>query len=213
MSKSTPKEVFHNYATRYAELYMDVKQYAEGLRLLCQRLDKPKARILDIACGPGNITNFLQGERPDLQVLGIDIAPNMVKLAQVNNPLARFEIMDCMDIDQIDGLFHGIVCGFILPYLSKNELTLFLKKVKDCLFSDGLLYISTMEGQHEQSAWQGPSSGDGPSLFMNYYNEDLLGRLLSESGFKILEVTRVAHPQGNEVTSNDLVLIAQKSPE
>lgn len=53
--------------------------------------------------------------------MGIDIAPNMVVLAIRNNPTGIFSVMNCRNIGDSDGKFDGIIGGFCLPYLSKEE--------------------------------------------------------------------------------------------
>jgi len=46
---------------------------------ICNSIDKPNAKLLEIGCGPGNITKYLIAKRPDFDIFGIDIAPNMIE--------------------------------------------------------------------------------------------------------------------------------------
>jgi len=41
-----------------------------------------QAKVLELACGPGNITKCLLSKRPDLEILATDIAPNILELAK-----------------------------------------------------------------------------------------------------------------------------------
>ena len=42
-------------------------------------------QVLEIACGPGNITKYISRLRPDFQITAIDLSPNMIELAKANN--------------------------------------------------------------------------------------------------------------------------------
>src|SRR5687768_12495213 len=94
-------EIFNKYAREYQDKFMTVSSYQEPLNLFCDLISKEDAKILDIACGPGNVTKYLLSKKPELVVRGIDLAPNMVLLAQTNNPGASFEVMDCRSISAL----------------------------------------------------------------------------------------------------------------
>ena len=56
---------------------MDVSLYKGALKTFCNLIKKENAKVLDLACGPGNVTKYLLTEKPNLIVLGIDLATNM----------------------------------------------------------------------------------------------------------------------------------------
>src|SRR6185295_3669822 len=90
--------IFNKHASKYQDKFMDVNLYAGSFDFFCDAAKKQNAKILEIACGPGNITSYLLNKRPDFKILGIDLAPNMIALAKINNPKADFQLMDCRDI-------------------------------------------------------------------------------------------------------------------
>src|ERR1700750_3450814 len=114
-------EAFDKSAKIYQDKFMDVSLFAETFNFFCDQIKAEDAQILDIACGPGNITKYILDRKPDYQVLGIDLSPKMLDLAQANNPSALFQLMDCRDIGQIGKRFDGIICGFCLPCLVRDE--------------------------------------------------------------------------------------------
>jgi 2-polyprenyl-3-methyl-5-hydroxy-6-metoxy-1,4-benzoquinol methylase len=135
-------ETWNKVALLYQEKFMDLNLYNDTYYFVCNSIAKDNAKILEIGCGPGNITKYLLSERPDFDIFGIDIAPNMIELANKNNPTASFAIMDSRQIDEIKTKYDGIICGFCLPYLSQTDSQ---KLVADCynlLNENGLLYIS-----------------------------------------------------------------------
>src|SRR5512135_2102962 len=87
--------VFHKVADGYREKFMDLTMYDDSYRQFCELLPPGRARVLDAACGPGNVSRFLLAQRPELDLLGIDLAPRMVELAREAVPSARFAVHDC----------------------------------------------------------------------------------------------------------------------
>ena len=197
--------IFDKLADLYQEKYMAVDLYHDSLDLFCDRLPID-AHILELACGPGNITQYLLKKRPDLRILGIDLAPNMLALAKLNNPTAEFKLMDCRDIHQLDQQYAAIMAGFCLPYLSKEEAVQLISHAAALLKPEGILYLSTMEGDYSQSGFQSASTGD--QMYMHYHQADYLTVALQEIGFKILEIRHQPYPtqDGSKVT--DLIIIA-----
>jgi trans-aconitate 2-methyltransferase len=53
--------------------------------------DSPR-RVVDLGCGPGNLTRLLAQRWPDADVLGLDSSPEMIARAQA--PGVRFEVGD-----------------------------------------------------------------------------------------------------------------------
>src|SRR5690348_3209590 len=103
--------VFHKLAEKYRDKYMDLTNYDDFYREFCDLLPPGPARVLDAACGPGNASRFLMARRPDLDLLGIDLAPGMVELAQQAVPSARFLVHDCRRLAELKIRFDGIICA------------------------------------------------------------------------------------------------------
>jgi cyclopropane fatty-acyl-phospholipid synthase-like methyltransferase len=199
--------VFDKRANLYQEKFMNVDLYADTFDVFSA--DMPAgSRLLDIACGPGNITRYLLHNRPDLKVLGIDLAPAMVALAKANNPSAEFMVMDCRDIRSLDQVFDGIVCGFCLPYLSKESAKGLIADAAVIVRTDGVIYLSTMEGSDSMSGIQRSSQGD--ELYMYYHQGDHLCGVLAASGFTIVDIQRKVTPGRDGEPVTDLVIIARK---
>jgi ubiquinone/menaquinone biosynthesis C-methylase UbiE len=201
-------DIFDKCATLYQDKFMDVSLYHDTFDLFCREIKKENPAILELACGPGNITKYLLQQRSDFKVLATDLAPNMIALAQENNPTASFQLLDQKSISSLNKTFDGIMCGFGLPYLSKEEAIQLLKDSYTILNNDGVFYLSTMEDDYSKSDWQKGSTGD--TIFMHYHQEDYLVEALKNVGFKIIETQRKVYSaaDGNPIT--DLILIAKK---
>ena len=205
----TAKEIFNERAEAYEARNMNVDLYADTLDLFCAHIIKAGASVLEIACGPGNITRYLLNKRPDLQILGTDVAENMLALARKNNPEATFELMDCRELNKINRKFDAVMCGFCLPYLSKEETKKLISDVSGVLNAGGVFYLSTMEDDPANSGYKLSSTKD-TQTYINYYEADDLTKMLEENGFNIITVRHQAFPELDGTTSTDLVIIAKK---
>jgi trans-aconitate methyltransferase len=122
-------ETWNKVASIYQDKFMDMDLYNDTYDRFCQLIEKQNPSIFEIGCGPGNITKYLLKKRPDFEIQAVDVSASMVDLAKNNNPTAQFSIMDCRTIDTITSKFDAIVCGFCVPFLSKNDTA---KLFKDC---------------------------------------------------------------------------------
>jgi ubiquinone/menaquinone biosynthesis C-methylase UbiE len=104
--------VFDKLADRYREKFMDLTMYDDSYRQFAGLLGPGRPRVLDAACGPGNVSRFLMRQRPDLDLLGIDLAPRMIALASEAVPSARFAVHDCRRLADLKMRFDGIICSF-----------------------------------------------------------------------------------------------------
>jgi trans-aconitate methyltransferase len=199
--------VFDKLATEYQAKFMNIDHYKESIDQFCKLLPQKNAAILELACGPGNCTQYLIEKRPDFRILGTDLSPNMIRLAKINNPTATFELMDCRNIALIGKKFDAIFCGFCLPYLSKDEALSLIEDANLLLNPNGVIYISTMEDNYDKSGFKKGSAGD--LIYMNYHEAAYLTKALEENFFTIKYLKRQEYPAEGAVESIDLLIIAQ----
>lgn len=202
-------KIFNSKALLYEKKYMDVGLYAPTLNQFSDLLASDKATVLDLACGPGNITKYLLQRKPAFKIFGIDLAPKMLERAAINNPSATFQLMDCRAIGTLTQRFEGIMCGFCLPYLNKEEALQLIADSYGLLQRNGVLYISTMEGDYETSGFKAGTSKDGEEIFIHYHQADYLSLEMKRLGFHDIKLHRIAYTSEEE-TVTDLILLATK---
>lgn len=185
---------------------MNVSLYARSLNLFCDAL-RHEAHVLELACGPGNITRYLLQKRPDLKILATDLAPNMLVIAKEHNPTAEFKLMDCRDLTQIKQKVDAIVCAFCFPYLTKREVQHLIGDAANLLNKGGMLYISTMEDSYEKSGIE--RSGSGHQIMIYYHELAHIQELLNEHGLTALDIDRKVY-QHNGKHTTDLLIVAAK---
>jgi len=183
---------FDKFAEQYQEKYMHFDLYISTYKKLSDLIDRSHSKVLDIACGPGNISAYLQGQRPNLEIVGLDLSPGMVKLAQVNNPGAQFKVMDARYVSNLGAGFDVIACGFVVPYLNAQDAEKLLIDTYSLLRKNGLLYLSTMEGKESHSGRQTSPSGD--SVFVYYHSTERIKNWLNQCGYTLLECESLPFP-------------------
>ena len=201
-------KTWNKVALLYQEKFMDLDLYNETYDFICSSLNKPNSKILEIGCGPGNITKYILSKRPDLDIFGIDIAPNMIDLAKINNPNANFAIMDSREISKIETKYDGIICGFCLPYLSQTDAENLFFDAKNLLINNGLIYISFVEGDPNKSDFQIGSSGDRSYFY--YHTLDKLKTQLLDNSFEDLKTFKVEYEKSETEIDIHTILTAKK---
>lgn len=200
-------KIFDDAAQGYQEKYMDVSTYADSLSLFCDSLNSLESNILDVACGPGNVSKFIIDKNPAAKILATDLSRKMLELTKINVSNARTALMNAKDIKSIDQQFDGILASFIFPYLSKSEVIDFINDATTKLKKNGVLYISTMKGKNSESGYVGPE--DGVQMYMNYHEADYLERALIDCGFSIVSSILQPYDYGSDKKGDDIIIIGK----
>jgi SAM-dependent methyltransferase len=209
--ENTDKETFETWnavASLYEERFMELELYNETYDLSCDLLTPVGARILEIGCGPGNISKYLLTKRPDFDLHGIDIASNMISLAKKNNPAGNFSVMDTRDIGMLSTSFDGIIGGFCLPYLSSGATEKLIADSFQLLNKNGILYLSFVEGDPNRSGFQSGSTG-----LRSYFYYHSLGKIEKDLGanhFKLIKIFNIEYKKADLTTDIHTIVIAQK---
>lgn len=200
-------ETWNNIASLYQEKFMELDLYNETYDYICSSITKQHAKLLEIGCGPGNITKYLLSKRPDFDIFGIDIAPNMIELAKKNNPNARFAVMDSRKINSIKTKYDGIICGFCLPYLSFTESKELIFNSYNLLNENGLIYLSFVEGDPAKSDFK---TGSGGRVFFHFHNLVDLKKQLIDTGFGEIKTVKVEYKKSETEFDIHTILTAKK---
>lgn len=197
-------------AKAYQDKFMEFDLYNDTYDQFCGLIKLNDATVFEIGCGPGNITKYLLAKRPDLKIDAIDAAPNMIALAKKNNPLADFEVMDCREIGKLSRNYDAIICGFCMPYLSKDESCRLIADAGALLKENGVFYLSVIEDAYEKSGLETSSDGKH-SMYVYRHQADYLLESITQSQMKSKAVIRKKYHKLNGQSETHLVIIAQKN--
>jgi len=125
---------------------------------------KSGEQILDVACGPGYVSETARHQ--GAKVTGVDFSSEMVRIARERNPEIDFLEGDAQDLDLDAGSFDCVVMNFGLLHLSRPEAA----------FSEALRVLRS-GGRYAFTVWAGPEESPGARLVENavkaYANMDV----------------------------------------
>lgn len=77
-------QTWNKIADLYESKFMDLDIYDKTYDYFLNILNNKSSKILEVGCGPGNISKYLLTKRDDIHLLGVDVAENMIELARKN---------------------------------------------------------------------------------------------------------------------------------
>ncbi|MEW1959392.1 class I SAM-dependent methyltransferase [Kineococcus sp. NPDC059986] len=85
---------YDEFAPHYVPGWRSVQYYGPLVADFLLRAVTPECRVLDVGCGPGQLTSQLA---EDVEVLGCDVSPQMLASARGARPSGRYELHDLHD--------------------------------------------------------------------------------------------------------------------
>lgn len=212
-SRQTPERVHAAYnavADAYADRFFDELKHKafdrKMLDWLVQRV-ATSGQICDLGCGPGQVARYLHSQGAD--ACGIDLSPEMVKIARALNFGVSFDQGDMLDLQRVpNGSFAGIAAFYAIVNLSEDELPVALAEMRRVLIPGGWLLLSFHVGnetRHLDEFLEHKVALD----FTFFRPADVRARL-SEAGFVVTELmVRDPYP-GVEYPSERAYIFAQR---
>lgn len=199
---------FSKLASRYAEKYFHLDLYDRYLDTFEKRIVPQGVSVLDVACGPGNVSAYLAKARPDLKLVGIDLAEGMILQARVRVPSAEFFVGDCREIGGFGCKFAAAAFAFGLSYLTDDDAARFFSSLNAALDTSAMLYLSTITGE---ASWSGfDANSDGDRVYVKYRIKDEVVSMVERAGYTIVLSEVIASPPNASRSTQDLILIAQR---
>jgi len=201
---------FDEFAVDYAERFMDLNAYSDSIDRFCDLIGTKNPKILELGCGPGNVTKLLKIQFPESEIIAVDLAPKMVEIARVKIPDVDFRVMDVRNISVIAERFDAIMCSFCLPFLSKKDSAKLITNCSEKLLPGGVLYISTMEGDEERAGFETTSFSGNSEIYFNYHRQEDLQKVLIDCGYRIEQIKLQDYKETDGSITTDMIFIAVK---
>ncbi|MDR1207411.1 MAG: class I SAM-dependent methyltransferase [Rickettsiales bacterium] len=175
---------------RIISLYNSIAKAYDGAIGTSEHIDefakhiKPKSRIIDIGCGPGNNAVYLSNLGHD--VTGVDLSDEMLKLAKAKNSNANFIKQDIEKLDFPQNSFDCAVARNSLCCISKNKVPKCLMDIHKIINKDGFLFLGMAEGVSGEISF--PETFD-PKLLtdLNVVSQKEIEGLLQDAGFTVMK--------------------------
>jgi len=193
----------------YQDKFMEFALYNDTYDTFLMSINNySSAKVLEVGCGPGNISKYLLSKNPELQITAIDASKNMIDLAKMNNPTVQCIEMDARKINKLTDQYDAVICGFCMPYLSPSDCKNLFANCKNLLKNAGTLYLSFVEGDDSKSGYQVGSSGD--KMYFYYHPLDVLQETLKAHCFKTEHLIHKQYTKADNTVEIHTIIIASK---
>lgn len=203
-TQSTIAAYNHN-VNAYSAKFMDYEPYANHV-IEFAKLIVVGAKVLDIGCGPGNVAKQLFTVKP-MQITGVDLSEEMVKLARSNVPAGEFYTQDIRSLDFPRDHFDAVMMSFCIVHLSDEEAYELLANAINSICPGGVLYLSFMEGK--KAGFETTSFSQEP-IYFNYFNGDVIEEFLVTNGITVLQMVRQDYHELDGSVTTDIFIFGQK---
>jgi len=187
---------------------------------------KPRDKVLDLGCGNGRW--FKLFKTYNIDYIGVDSSVKLIDIAQKNNPEAKFQIEEGLELSFPDNFFDKIYCIAVFHHIPSKELRLkFLEETKRILKPGGILILTVWNSHNIKENYLlikytilkifGKSKldfgdvlepwGKKTERYYHRFAEAELINLVKESGFEIKEGGIIKNDRGNR---RNLYIVGQK---
>ncbi|MGA2666897.1 MAG: class I SAM-dependent methyltransferase [Patescibacteria group bacterium] len=201
------QNTYDKIADKYHERYSEYSEFFLKFSKEFMNLLPKKARILDLGCGSGRDSKFFSEK--GYKVTGVDFSENMLAIAKKVAPKAKFIKQDLRKIKFLENSFDGVRCSFVLLHLKRNEIPSLLHKIHQILKKNGVLFISTKQGEGE--IVEKESLDQSFEMFETFFQKDELEQLVIDAGFELL-LTDLGYDR-YENDEKIIVILAKKITE
>ena len=167
-------DYYDRYAVPYYEETVDFSMEEQLERFI--ELLPESADVLDLGCGSGRDTVFLEEE--GCVVTAMDGSEKMCELASIH---AGKEVLHLKVEDmEFDDVFHGIWACAVLGHFTPDEVKGVMDKILKALKDDGILYFSVKKGER---------NGEYNGRYFYDYDREALNNLLDAfPNIKVLDI-------------------------
>jgi len=208
--KAATQAGYDAVAEEYAARFFDelaAKPLDRALLDCLVELTRGVGVIADIGCGPGQIARYLADH--GAQAMGIDLSPEMVRLAQRLSPDIPFRVGDMLALDLGANSLDGIAAFYSVIHAPPDQIPQVMREFYRVLRLGGLALLAFHIGdevRHLDEWWEKPVSLD-----VYFYQPETLARRLEEAGFRIeAKVERAHYIDSVEHPSQRGYLLARK---
>jgi SAM-dependent methyltransferase len=164
--------------------------------------------ICDMGCGPGQVARYLHDH--GAAASGLDLSPEMVRIATELNPGIPFQQGSIVDLSSIpDESLGGIAAFYSLIHIPPEQMPQALSEFRRVLKAGGVVLAGFHAGdevRHLDEWW-----GETVSLDFYFFERSLMREQFERAGFVVEEaIQRDPYPE-IEVQTQRAYLFARKS--
>ena len=138
------------------------------------------ANVGDIGCGTGRLDPFLAAR--GLSPRGIDLSPEMVRVARREQPGFEYEVADLRELPFADASLAGLVCWYSLMYLAPSDRPAAFAELARVVAPGGYLVTAFKAGDSSLRRG-GRTTGLGVEFDIYWLSPDEMERRVNDAGF------------------------------
>ena len=160
----------------------------------------------DVGCGTGRLEPYLAAR--GLSPRGIDLSPEMIRVARRDHPGFDFDTADLRDLPFEDGSLAGVACWYSLMYLAPSGRPAAFREIARVVKPGGYL-VTAFKAGDSQVRRGGRSTGLGVEFDLYWLSPDEMDRRVADAGFAT--VFWGGRPAEGQEGSPQGYLLAQRS--
>jgi SAM-dependent methyltransferase len=162
--------------------------------------------VADLGCGPGRLEPYLAAR--GLSPRGIDLSPEMIRVARRDHPGFEFDIADLRELPFEDASLAGVACWYSLMYLPPPDRPAAFTELARVVKPGGYL-VTAFKAGDSQVRRGGRTTGLGVEFDIYWLSPEEMQRRVTDAGFAT--VFWGGRPAGGQEASPQGYLLAQRS--
>ena len=202
------RESYDSVARAYAdELAAELDHKPLDRHLLNRFAEETAARglVADLGCGPGHVTAYLRDR--GVQMLGVDLSPEMIRVAAERHPGIDFRVGDMAALDLPDASLAGAIAFYAIVHFEPDELAMVFREMRRVLRPGSLLLISFHIG--DEVLHRDELFGASVSLDFRFLVPERIAEALRSARLAVVERAEREPYEGAEYPSRRCYLLAR----
>jgi SAM-dependent methyltransferase len=180
MTNDELRTYFDRQASERLQWLPNSRYYREQLERACRFLIPPGASVLDLGCGIGSLLAALEPARG----LGIDLSPEMVRVAQQRHPELEFRVGDAEQL-AVDERFDFVVVSDLVSHL--NDIQACFERLSGVTRPESRVVVTFHNFLWEPALKLAERIGlKMPQHELNWLGVDDVANLLRLAGFEVV---------------------------
>ena len=207
MNRTQIIDFYSKYSTQYNSKIGSLNLYDELYKSFVDNAPR-KSTLLDLACGPGNVSAFLLKLIPDVKITCVDLSDEMLRIAKSRLPNAEFYQSDIVNLTIPPKAYDLVVCAFGFPFITKGDIEICAQQLNNFTHQESRIYISTMKGHTSQL--ENVSFGGDEKLLIHYHQRDYIEQTFIDNSFQLISYFEQNYPEEDGSQTTDMIFVFEK---
>ncbi len=188
------RDYYDKSAKQWASVKTDPFFWEKEFRLFIAAL-KPRAKVLDIGCGPGRDAPLFLGIGRRHRFEGFDISRQFLKIAQARFPQLPFQYGNLLEPHTLPKKkYDAFWAASVLQHIPKENWSEMLNNIEHMMRAGGIGFFNLPVDRPNLASAEDPR-------YFSIFAHDEIKKLLSERGWKVLKTGKSPASRGSTAWS------------